>query len=153
MHFQWAAIILRENSIFVPVPTIVVISAVLRIQMWFRDMLRQRVCRERLQMFLRKKQELLTRILRIQRATRKFLVAKRFSKCESSLTPSPMLLFSFPETHSNWARVIQAWWKSRRSTKLRGRSDSGSTEPRGSSIVSNKSEFSMDPRVLVSRDC
>lgn len=152
MHFKWAVIILREYSIFVPVPTGAVISAVLRIQMWFRDAVRQRVCRERLQMFLWKKQELLTRILRIQRATRKFLVAKRFSDCET-LTPSRMLVFSFAEEDSNVARVIQAWWKTRRSTKLRGRSDNVTTEPRLSSVVSRKTEFSMDPRLLVSRDC
>jgi hypothetical protein len=153
MHFQANVIILRENSIFVPVPTELVIAAVFRIQMWFRDMVRQRVLRERLQMFLRKKQELLTRIIRIQRAIRRFLGAKRFSICEP-LTTSPMFLFSFTETHySNRAGVIQAWWKCRRSTKLRGRSDGSATEPRSPSVVSKKSEFIMDPRLLVSRDC
>jgi hypothetical protein len=111
--------ILREESIFIPIPTVQVIEAVLLIQRWYRGVVRRDQLTQSFHSFLRKTRELVRRVVIIQTAFRRYLRSRRqISTPKVPRAPPPSLAGSprIPD-QGHAAITIQTWWRSCRSKR------------------------------------
>jgi hypothetical protein len=105
--------ILREESIFIPLPTPKVVDAVVLIQRWYRGVLKRTELTQSFHSFLRRTRELVRRVVIIQSAFRRYIATrKRVSTPKVPRAPPPSLAGSprIPERDCA-AATIQSWWR------------------------------------------